>query len=272
MFNLPVYLSAPAIKIANLSITNDQIIEKVMQNFKGSNEEWKRIKVGISYIFKYCDTHIRYLGMEGEKRPIDYAVDVCRELCFLNEINPSQIDLLIYGGIYREYFEPATAMDIASGLGIKRISAFDVTDACAGLLQSLLVAASIMQTDTRIKYALCCTTDFPDEAINYDIQSFADLSVKSAGLTLGGGASAWLVSREALKNGGARLLEIQNTSIPESFSICKVPVGQRKFHSLSKEIFELGLENVPDEINNILTYIIHEHLRCLKIGTRMTQI
>ncbi len=255
MFNIPIYLSAPDVKFAQNCITNDQIIEKVFSNFNGTQDEWKKIKVGISFVFKYCNTQVRFLGLEEGKSPIDYAIEVAERVCESNQVDPTSIDLVIYGGVYREYFEPATAMEIAARLGIKKVSAFDVTDACAGLLQSVQVAASLMRANNRINTALCCTTDFPDEAINYDIQSFADLSFKSAGLTLGGGSSAWLLTKKPLKNGGARLLDMQNTSLPNSYNICKVPVDLRKFQSSSKEIFDLGLENVPIEINNILERI-----------------
>ena len=142
-------------------------------------------------------------------------------------------------------------MEVASGLGIKKAHAFDVTNACAGLLQSVNVAASLMMADPSIKTALCCTTDFPDVAINYDIQTFEELSVKAAGLTLGGGAAAWILTRKPSKNGSVKLLEIQNTSIPEAFHLCKVPVIDKKFTSQSKEIFDLGLKHVPGEIINI---------------------
>ncbi len=252
MLTTPVYLSLPAIKLAKTPYSNKDILKKVKSNFKGSQTEWMRIKQGISFVFRYCDTSVRYLGTDKNKKPIDYAVSVSQELCKTNNISLSDVGLVIYGGIYREYFEPATAMEIASKLGLNKVSSFDVTNACAGLLQSVQVAASIMQTDERIKYAICCTTDFPDEVINYDIQSFSELSEKSAGLTLGSGAAAWLLSRENFQNGGAKLLEMKNTSIPNAYTYCKVPVSNKKFQSLSSEIFKMGIDNVPTEISSII--------------------
>ncbi len=252
MYKLPIYLSIPSVKHAKNMISNDEILSRVFTNFKGSNDEWKKIRTGISFVFRYCDSNNRYLGLENGKRPIDYAVDVVKNVCETNNISTDSIDLLIYGGIYREYFEPATAMEIASKLGRKKISAFDVMNACAGLMQSIMIASLMMQANKEIELAICCTTDFPDEAINYDIQSFNELSGKSAGLTLGGGASAWILSRKPLKDGGAKLLAMQNTSIPSSYNICQVPVNQKKFHSMSSEIFNLGVNLVPEEIKAII--------------------
>lgn len=246
------YLSAPEVLTAKSPYSNKEIIKRVEENFKGSKSELRKIKSGISFVFKYCDTDIRYLDTEENQSPIDRAVEVSQKICAKNNIIPSDIDLVIYGGIYREYFEPATAMEIASRLGIVKSHSFDVTTACAGLLQSVNVAASMMMSDPSIKTALCCTTDFPDVAINYDIQSFEELALKAAGLTLGSGSAAWLLTREVLNDGSLKLLEIQNTSIASAYELCKVPVAERKFISNSKEIFDLGIKHVPDEIRNMV--------------------
>ena len=255
MNKLPIYISAPSVKHAEKKVNNEFIINKVQENFRGSKNEWRKIKTGISYVLKYCNSQSRFFGLDESKTPIDYAVDAAKDVCKVNNILPKNIDLLIYGGIYREYFEPATSMEIASKLGLKKVAAFDVLDACAGLMQSIQVATSMMQTNENINYALCCTTDFAEDAINYDIQHFDELATKSAGLTLGSGASAWLITREPVGIGGARLIDIKNTSYTSSYSICKVPVKQKKFHSQGKEIFDLGIKYVPEEIKDITNRI-----------------
>jgi len=251
MDNSPIYLSAPSVSFAENQFTNEQIIEKVYRNFIGTKEEWKKIKTGISYVFKYCNTKNRFLGLREGYSPVDYAVDVAKDVCTQNRVDISNIDLVIYGGVYRDYFEPATAMEIASKIGLQEVSAFDTTNACAGLMQALQIGRALMLSDIKIRNVLCCSTDFPDEAINYDIQSFEELAKKSAGLTLGGGASAWLLSREPIGIGGVKLLSIRNTSFPTSYDVCKVPVTNRKFDSLSTEIFSLGIKHVPVEITRI---------------------
>jgi len=246
-----IYLSAPDVQIGAKSISNKETIQRVEKNFKGDAYELKKIKSGISFVFKYCDTDIRYLGTEKGLKPIDYAVKASERVCKFNGINPSDVDLVIYGGIFREYFEPATAMEIASRLNIKSAHAFDVTSACAGLLQSINVATSLMMADPSIKTALCCTADFPDEAIDYNIQTFEELSLKAAGLTLGSGAAAWILTRSPLETGCAKILDIQNTSIPSGYDLCKVGINDRKFTSQSKETFDLGIKYVPGEITRI---------------------
>ena len=140
MGELPIYLSAPSVKHAYKAYSNKELVEKVYKNFKGSKAEWKKIKTGISFVYRYCDSNERFYGLEEGKKPVDYAVDVAKSVCEINGISTDKIDLLIYGGIYRTYFEPATSMEIAAKLGLEKVSAFDVLDACAGLMQSIQVA------------------------------------------------------------------------------------------------------------------------------------
>ena len=247
-----IYISRPQIKLAQNKVSNEEILRKVESNFKGEKVEFRKIKSGISFVFRYCDTNNRFLGCDEGLNPLDYAINASKSVCRENSIDISELDLVVYGGIYRQYFEPATAMEIASALGVEKAHVFDVTNACAGLLQSILTTYSIMVADPSIKNALCCTTDFPDEAINYDIQSFEELSYKAAGLTLGSGAAAFILTREKLEKGCARLLKLKNTSIPKAFNLCKVPINEKKFSSESKEIFDFGLKYVPDEIRGVI--------------------
>lgn len=246
-----IYLSKPHIELAKNKLNNKEIFKRVENNFKGDKGELRKIKSGISLVFRYCDTNDRFLGCEDNLKPLDYAINAAKSVCEKNNIEVKLLDLVVYGGIYRQYFEPATAMEVAAELGIEKAHVFDVTNACAGLLQSVLVAYSIMIANPKINIALCCTTDFPDDAINYDIQSFEELSYKAAGLTLGSGAAAWLLTRDKLEEGCARLLKVQNTSIPKAFNLCKVPINEKKFSSQSKEIFDMGIKFVPDEIRDI---------------------
>src|SRR5512141_2146371 len=54
-------------------------------------------------------------------------------------ISPDQIGALIYTGVCREQFEPATACRVAAGLGIGGTAAIhDISTACLGVLNGIL--------------------------------------------------------------------------------------------------------------------------------------
>ena len=69
--------------------------------------------------------------------------------------------------------------------------------------------------------------------------------VNVAGLTLGNAAAAFLVTREAMAGGGARLVELLHTTRSEHWDLCRAPVDGH-FMSQSKELFALSVHVVPE--------------------------
>lgn len=252
MFEKPVFLSTPKVVFGENKTKNEDVLAKVRDNYKGDETELKRILQGINMVFRYCNTNTRYLGTADGKKPIDYAVQASQEALTHQGLSADDVDLVIYAGIYREYFEPAVAMEVAGKLGIKNVQAFDITSACAGMLQAVSSAVAHMQSDSSINVALITALDFPDICIDYDIQSFEDLGTKAAGLTLGSGAASWILTRKPLANGGVRIVATKNVSMPESYDICRTPVFG-KFTSNNTELFDLGRKNVPEIIRQIVT-------------------
>jgi 3-oxoacyl-[acyl-carrier-protein] synthase III len=88
------------------------------------------------------------------------------------------------------------------------------------------------------------------DRVSYDIQSIEDMSVRVAGLTLGNAAAAFLITRERLPAGSARLLGFRHRTHAEHYELCTVPVDG-VFTSHSKELFALAV-HVPPEIRHIV--------------------
>jgi 3-oxoacyl-[acyl-carrier-protein] synthase III len=167
-----------------------------------------------------------------------------------NELLPDDVDLVIYGGIARNYFEPATAMEVAARTGIKGCHAFDVTSACVGLLESVHIASAYLGAYPEIRTALLCSAELTKSFVSFDIQSPTDLLRKAAGLTLGNAAAAWLLRREPFSEGSLRLVAMQNMSIPKHYDLCKAPIDG-PFDSLSTELMKLHV-HAPPELNKLL--------------------
>ena len=246
-----IYLSAPFAELGETPVDNEEVLDTVKRKFSGKSEDWTRIEKGIRYVFRTAGSQTRYLGCNPQKNPRDYAVKAAQKCLDFYGLQANDVDLLIYGGIVRDYLEPATAMEVAAKLGIEKVQAFDVTTACTGLLQAVITAAVHMHADPSINYALCCSADFVERFINYSIQSFDELTLKAAGLTLGSAAGVWLLSRQPLGGGGGQILHFQNTALPKSYEVCTVPING-KFSSHSKTVFDLGLRHVPAEILRLL--------------------
>src|SRR5262245_19640203 len=89
----------------------------------------------------------------------DYGVAAAKQCLEVNDVSLDEVDLIICGGIARHYFEPATAMEIAAKLGVKRTHAFDVTAACVGHLEAIQTAAAYLALHENYRTALVCTSE-----------------------------------------------------------------------------------------------------------------
>ena len=73
----------------------------------------------------------------------DGAIAAGRRALAASSVEPRELDVLIYGGVCREYFEPATACRIASVIGVSAEAAiYDVSNACLGVLNGLVDIAN----------------------------------------------------------------------------------------------------------------------------------
>jgi len=126
----------------------------------------------------------------------------------------------------------------------------DVTCACAGLIEALHVAAGYFALHDEIRTALICAGELTRDRIRYDFQSLEDVVVGVAGLTLGNAAAAFLISREPLPAGSARLVGLLHKTFSEHYALCRAPVDGH-FTSHSRELFALGV-HVPPEIRRLV--------------------
>src|SRR5207244_6494159 len=130
-----------------------------------------------------CGTKVRYL--EPEERPGiigDYAVAAAKDCLAANAVSLEEVDLVICGQISRQYFEPATAMEVAAKLGLKKTHAFDVTAACVSHLEAIQTAAGYLALHDDYRTALVFTSELSGWFLGYDIRNVRDLQVKAAGL------------------------------------------------------------------------------------------
>jgi 3-oxoacyl-[acyl-carrier-protein] synthase-3 len=115
-------------------------------------------------------------------------------------IAPDQIGALIYTGVCREQFEPATACRVAAGLGIRGNTAiFDLSNACLGVLNGILdVANRIELGQIRAGLVVSCESarEINDIMIGRMLaeQKMEHFAASLATLTGGSGAVAVLLT------------------------------------------------------------------------------
>ncbi|TGD85037.1 hypothetical protein BayCH28_22855 [Mycolicibacterium sp. CH28] len=245
-----LYLSRPATVIPDAAVDNDEVLSRVRESFRGPAAEWEPIEQTIRYVFDRCNSKTRYLEADTALSPGEFAARAASACLQSNGVAPTDIDLLIYGGIARDAFEPATAAEVAGRLGAKPLHALDVTCACAGLIEALHVAAGYFALHDELQTALICAGEMTRDRINYDIQSLEDVAADVAGLTLGNAAAAFLLTREPLPSGGARLEGLVHKTLSQHYALCRAPVDGH-FTSQSKELFALAV-HVPPELRRLL--------------------
>jgi 3-oxoacyl-[acyl-carrier-protein] synthase III len=248
-----LYLSKPGISHPKRRFSNAEIIGRVRAQYRGPEAEWSTLQSAIEHIFGLCKSEYRYLEDDDNARVAHYSAEAARQCLEINGASIDEVDLLISGGIARQYFEPATAMEVAELLGVKRTHALDVTAACVGHMEALGAAAGYLATHPRYRTALVCTSELVGNFLSYDIQTVKDLYMKSAGLTVGNGAACFLLRRLPWPGGGIRIMGIETYSAPKHWHLCQAPIDGT-FVSSSVELMRLG-KLLPPWMREVLTQI-----------------
>jgi 3-oxoacyl-[acyl-carrier-protein] synthase III len=236
---LNLYLSKPGVAFPATRVDNAEILRRVRTEFRGSDDEFAAVRSAIQHVFGLCKTRYRYMEPDPKARVADYAVSAAQQCLEVNGVSLDEVDMVVCGGIARQYFEPATAMEVAAKLGLKRTHAFDVTAACVGHMEAIQAAAGYLKLHPDYRTALVCTSELSGPHLSYDIQSVRDLNMKAAGLTIGNAAACMLLRSTPFPGGGIRLLAIDTRTAPDHWHLCQVPTDGTLISS-SVELIRLG--------------------------------
>lgn len=242
----PVYLSRPAVVLPERSLDNDQVIAAVRSEFRGDPLEWPDIEAGIRMVFSRCNAGVRHLDATPGLRVGAFAAQAGRRCLEEQGLAPTDLARLLYCGVAREDFEPATAMEVAAHLGVQTIHAFDVTSACVGQLEGIQIARAFTTLDPEAGPSLIVSGELTRAFLSYQIHSRDDLVRKAAGLTIGNAAAAWVVSPTPLPAGCLAIQAAHTFSKPQHWELCRAPIDGT-FTSMSQELFRLH-HYVPDQI------------------------
>lgn len=143
-------------------------------------------------------------------------------------VKPDDLDVLIYAGVCREGFEPATACRIAAQVGVKPSAAvYDLSNACLGMLNGILdVANRIELGQIRAGLVVSCETsrDIVTSTIERMLRAPLDMELfkfSIATLTGGSGAAAVLLTDGSFAGGSQRkLLGGMTHTAPEFHHLC----------------------------------------------------
>jgi 3-oxoacyl-[acyl-carrier-protein] synthase-3 len=248
MISFPIFLSQPALQLPEQKLDNEEVLRRIRQNYQGDEATWQTIEAGVRIVFQKCNSQFRYIEeAENEYMGIvgDYAAKAAKACLEENGVLAQNVDLLIYGGVARQYFEPATAMEVAAKIGIETVHAFDVTSACAGILEGIQIALAYFHLYPHYQTALVCSGELSGRFLSYNIQSVEEFFLKSAGLTIGNGGGALLLQRNPFAKGSLRILGMHNHCLPQNYHLCSASVNGC-FSSNAAELFKLNKYVAPE--------------------------
>jgi acyl-CoA:acyl-CoA alkyltransferase len=162
------------------------------------------------------------------------------------DLHPEEIGALVYGGVCREHFEPATACRVASLLGISAEAlVYDVSNACLGVLNGMIDVANRIELG-QIRAGLVVSCETAREINDIMIERMCQIKTmdffKFALATLTGGSGAVAV---LLTDGGfsgrdrPRLLGGAAQSAPQFHDLCRwgiekiMPLAQHHFQQFT---------------------------------------
>jgi len=141
-------------------------------------------------------------------RPSDASAAAGRALLARSSLRADQVELFIHSAVSRDMLEPATASFAHHKLGLPaRAQIFDVSNACLGFMNSLTVAAGLIEAG-QIRCALIVAGENGRPLVEHTIQTLLERPLSRneikpyfANLTIGSGAVAAFVCHRSLVAG-----------------------------------------------------------------------
>lgn len=173
---------------------------------------------------------------------------------------PHDIDCLINTSVCRDMIEPATASFVHRQLGLKApCLIFDLSNACLGFLNAMLVMASMIEGG-QVRHGLLVASETAEDLVDSTIAALLDnptltrqgIKPSFASLTIGSGAVALVMSRA--DGAGHRLLGGSYRAQTDHTRLCQGDGGSSGtiMHTDSEELLKCGVETATQVWPNFL--------------------
>ena len=197
----------------------------VASNGIDSTPEWIATKTGIlERRFASPETTASDLATEAALRALEQA-----------GLPPCDVDLFIVATSTPDFTMPSTACLVQENLGVEGGMAFDITNACAGFVTALDIAARCLQTNTET--AVVVGVDIGGRLV--------DPSDRTTSVFFGDGAGAVVLSSEG--SGQVLASRVQSRGDTESLN---VPVGGTMTMN-GKAIWNFATDVFPDTVRHL---------------------
>jgi 3-oxoacyl-[acyl-carrier-protein] synthase III len=157
------------------------------------------------------------------------------------------IDTIIYCSVSREYLEPATAALIQDRLGIECANAFDISNACLGVLDGMCVANAMIAASQAGKVLLVSAEigSLYNHLGQKALRRGEKIKANLASLTLGDGAVAMLITAPGTAEGELVVRRGTRRTYGRESDHCKIWDKQTPMYSDPGRLFAAALERFP---------------------------
>lgn len=147
-------------------------------------------------------------------RPSEAATLAGKKVLARADVDPAEVECLIFTSVSRDMMEPATAAFVHNSLGLSPSALiFDISNACLGFLDGMVMLANMIELG-QVKNGLIVSGETAEELLESTLASLIEdqsLSRKSikpafASLTIGSGSVGLYMRRAAEGEKGVRLV------------------------------------------------------------------
>ena len=215
-----VYIDAIGYELAPVVVTSAEIEQRLAPLYE-------KLKIPAGQLEAWTGIKERRWWPAGHKLS-DGATEAARRALENSNVAARDLGVMIYAGVCREQFEPATACSVAANLTISPdASVFDVSNACLGVLNGMVDIANRIELG-QIRAGMVVSCETAREIIDYSIQRLLeDMTMDSftksiATLTGGSGAVAVLLTDGSFsREKSHRLLGGVTKAAPEHHALCR---------------------------------------------------
>jgi len=189
---------------------------------------YERLKLPVGRLELMTGIRERRMWPAGT-RPSDASAAAGKAVLAKSALPAAQIELFIHAAVSRDMLEPATASFAHRKIGLPgTVQIFDVSNACLGFLNSLTVAAGLIESG-QIKCALVVAGENGRPLVEQTIATLLqrplnrnEIKPYFANLTIGSGAVAAVVCHRSLVKGRAhRLLGGVSRAATQHSELCQ---------------------------------------------------
>ncbi|MCG3137661.1 MAG: 3-oxoacyl-[acyl-carrier-protein] synthase 3 [Phycisphaerae bacterium] len=144
----------------------------------------KRVETSDEWIYTRTGIRERRFTAPGETT-LTMGVTAARQALANAQLQPTDLDMIVFGTITPHYPLPATACLLQAELGCREIPAFDIAAACSGFVYGLIIAAQFMHNG-QYRHILVVGTE--------NLSSVIDWQDRSSAILFGDGSGAVIIS------------------------------------------------------------------------------